>query len=997
MNFPNSPSGHLTALVKQLGNQLQGGNAEPAGLEAALSTARDIERFSLEAGQPLLAGAAICVQQRITLFLDSPSVGEELAVFAQAWITHGLHLLAPLGDPALDRAWVALQPHLTVAIEESEEQFEYPTESVESVPLPETPIDAGEFLDSLEEPEAPLAAAAETPVDADAFLDSLDAAPAAPVKVPQPVKPAKPAAKPTKPKPLPAPSPVAEEAVPPEILEAFAQESREAFEAMEQSIMAWEKDDRQVEDLRNVFRLAHSVKGAANSVGLRAVGTVLHRLEDMLEDLVEGHGRVVTAELSALVLSLIDVLRTALASGQSATPAWKTTADQQIKRIADLRATMTANTAEEAPAPLQTIAVATEKAPAVPAVDSVPVVVPVTKTAPLPAKPALVEAKGEQSTIRVETSHLDKLMNLVGDLLINRHRLNRKLQQVTSLRGELVRARERLLHVVGDFNTRYEFSQQRHAAAQTSSDGFTELELDRYDDFNILSRSLVEIAADAEEIVTQIDSHFGSFSEEAVQFTNVTRKLQEDVARTRMVPLDQLFRRLQRAVRDAASSEGKEISFVVEGAENRIDKSISDQLFRPLLHIVRNAVAHGIESAAERVAIGKPASGHLLVRSRTEAGRLALELTDDGGGLHREAIMRVARERGLLGANTVPDDAQLAELIFQPGFSTATATTDVSGRGVGLDVVRQDLINLGGMVSVVSRPGQGCSFVLTLPVTLAINQVMFVQCSDRVYALPINFVERVVPAPASAFSLSGHSEMLMLDQNQTVPVVRLHSRLALPDSNQASTAIILTLAERRTALIVDRIQSKIDIVVKPLGPLLDRHPFFSGATLAGDGRVIFILDVPSLLAPGATRARNQSAATVVETTHENRASAPRVLVVDDSLSIRRIAANFLTQAGLEVETAVDGSDALEKLRANSYALVVSDLEMPRVNGFELIAEMHRQPDLDKIPVIILTSRDAAKHRDRARELGAADYLIKPVSREQLTEAVNALLERIDAA
>jgi chemosensory pili system protein ChpA (sensor histidine kinase/response regulator) len=219
----------------------------------------------------------------------------------------------------------------------------------------------------------------------------------------------------------------------------------------------------------------------------------------------------------------------------------------------------------------------------------------------------------------------------------------------------------------------------------------------------------------------------------------------------------------------------------------------------------------------------------------------------------------------------------------------------------------------------------------------------------------------------------------------------------LPDTNQAATAIILTLAERRTALIVDRIQSKIDIVVKPLGPLLDRHPFFSGATLAGDGRVIFILDVPSLLAPGATRSRGLSVATVPEEERDTQENAHRVLVVDDSLSIRRIAANYLTQAGLEVDTAVDGSDALEKLRANRYALVVSDLEMPRVNGFELIAEMHRQPGLENIPVIILTSRDAAKHRDRARELGAADYLIKPVSREQLTEAVTALLERAYAA
>jgi len=211
------------------------------------------------------------------------------------------------------------------------------------------------------------------------------------------------------------------------------------------------------------------------------------------------------------------------------------------------------------------------------------------------------------------------------------------------------------------------------------------------------------------------------------------------------------------------------VDSVAEGADNRVDKYISDQLFRPLLHIVRNAVAHGIESAAERTAAGKPAAGRLLVRCHTEAGRLVLEIADDGGGLRRDAIVRVARSRGLLGPKAEPDDTQLTEMIFQPGFSTTAVATDVSGRGVGLDVVRQELTNLGGSVTVSSRPGLGCTFLFTLPVTLAINQVMFVQCGERSYALPINFVERVVPAPAVAFSRSGGTEMLRLDDRHVVP------------------------------------------------------------------------------------------------------------------------------------------------------------------------------------------------------------------------------------
>ncbi|MFT3831424.1 MAG: response regulator [Opitutaceae bacterium] len=935
MNPSSSSSDQLVRLVQRLGDQLASGHTEPGSFERMLAGARELEQSALTAEAPLLAGAAICLQQRLDQLAESPEAEHELAALGRGWLDQAALLLRPDGDPAVDAAWTALQPLLAVMLEESPAPAE-PAVAPVPASLP------------------PVVAAVPAAIDAADFLASLE--PPAPVPTPVAAPPPEPPSDPT------------EEMVPPEIVEAFEQEAREAFEAMEQSILAWEKNGDNVADLRNVYRLAHSVKGAANSVGLRPYGTVLHRLEDLLEELVEQRAFAAPAPLSALVLGLIDRLRADLASHAAAQPEWRAVADQLVERVRQVRAQLS-----DTPIAAVRVTAATEPP------------VEIESAGPVDGRP-------EQSTIRIETSRLDTLMNLVGDLLINRHRLNRKLQHVTSLRGELVRARERLLHVVGDFNTHHEFTQRREALAPLAGDGFSELELDRYDDFNILARSLVEIAADAEEIVTQIDRHFGSFSEEAVQFTNVTRQLQENVAMTRMVPLDALFRRLQRAVRDACLSEGKTVDFTVEGADNRVDKFINDQLFRPLLHIVRNAVSHGIEPAAERIAAGKPAGGRLVARCHTEAGRLILEFTDDGGGLRRDAIVRVARSRGLLGAQTEPDDTQLAELIFQPGFSTARTTTDVSGRGVGLDVVRQELINLGGSVTVANRPGQGCTFTFALPVTLAINQVMFVQCGERSYALPINFVERVVPAPAPALSRSGDTELLMLDGAQAVPAVRLGTRLGLPGATQATTAIVLTLAERRTALLVDGIQSKLDIVVKPLGPLLARHPYFSGATLAGDGRVIFILDVPRLLAPGATALPATSGGVAAEATlvRERRRS---VLVVDDSLSIRRIAASYLTQAGLTVETAVDGSEALEKLRENPHAVVVSDLEMPRVNGFELLAEMRRQPELAGIPVLILTSRDAAKHRTRAQELGAADYLIKPVSREQLTRAVLAQLER----
>ncbi len=959
----SSSTDQLLRLVQRLGEQLQSGRSEATALKQAQASASELEQQASAVGFALLGGASIFLQQRLDQIAASPVAEEELAALAQGWLVHGPQLLRPDGDPALDRAWYGLQPLLTMATEEvaaPAPQLSAPV-AASTVPVG-LPLGASEFLASLDGGGAAAPARAST--------GSGDPAAAAPEG-------------------LVSAAPE-EEPVLPEFVEAFTHEARDAFESMEQSILAWEKNGCRLADLSNVYRLAHSVKGAAYSVGLRPFGTVLHRLEDLLEEMVEGRASAPPAGVSALVLGLIDRLRADLAGGETTRPTWRGISEELIERIGTVRATLTAIAPTSAP-----------EEQSIPAREPVPASAPTEMVAEAEPVPAVGDNRPEQGTIRVEAAHLDKLMNLVGDLLINRHRLNRKLQQVTSLQGELVRARERLLHVVGDFNTNYEFSQRRRGLAPLATDGFSELELDRYDDFNILARSLVEIAADAEEIVTQIDGHFGSFSEEAVQFTNITRQLQENVAQTRMVPLEQLMRRLRRAVRDACSSEGKTVDFVAEGADNRVDKYISDQLFRSLLHVVRNAVAHGIEPSAERAAAGKPAAGRLLVRCHTEAGRLILEFTDDGGGLRRDAIVRVARTRGLIGPQASLDDAQLAELIFQPGFSTSAVTTDVSGRGVGLDVVRRELTNLGGSVSVSSRPGRGCTFRFTLPVTLAINQVMFVQCGERSYALPIDFVERVVPAPASALSRTGGAEMLLLDNRQTIPTIHLQSRLGLPGGEQAATAIVLTLAERRTALIVDRIQSKLDIVVKPLGPLLGRHPFFSGATLAGDGRVIFILDVPRLLAPGATVGQPVPASSSPVAAAPAPVPAPEpsrsVLVVDDSLIIRHIASGYLTQAGMTVDTAADGSDALEKLRTKAYALVVSDLEMPRVNGFELIAEMRRQSELAAIPIIILTSRDAAKHRDRACELGAADYLIKPISRERFVHAVTQQMERTAVA
>ncbi|MEY2877918.1 MAG: hypothetical protein RLZZ15_298 [Verrucomicrobiota bacterium] len=1047
------PANSLASSIAQVGHGLRQA-AAGTGLDPIHAATTALENAALDAGHPLLAGAAICLQQWLPFAGTNPASGHDWTTLADWWEAYAPDLLAAPGTPALEDAWLALQEVLALPA---------------GMGTADAAAPAGELPASLD-PVADDAAAADFLADMGGDADPVE--PIAPARKPAPApKPSSrkkaPAAKPA---PLPSAAPLAadstpplraaapssaDDEVPPEMIEIFNLEAAEGFVDMERSVLAWERAPATRDHLHNVYRLAHSVKGAANAVGIRAVGRVLHGLEDLLEDRMEGRSALAPALVTQLVLSVVDQLRTALNAQTVITPAWNAEADALIASIATARAAAPAAVpvAEVAPVaaeisaatpvveigagaelapivePVATAAVApvveiapeiapeiaaeipaevtADSAALVPAIvapDAEILAAPVVAVAPAaPARAAtttpfaeLAKAKTdtrlaavaaeptlarEHNSVRVDARELDGLMNLVGDLIVNRNRLNAKLAQVVNLRSELGRARERLLGVVGDFNSRNEFTARRVTGPTPAvKTGFSDNELDRYDDFNILSRSLVEIAADAEQVIVQIDEQFGSFSEETVSFTAVTRRLQEEVARVRMVPVDLLYRRLQRSVRDAAHTEAKSVDYLAEGGDTRIDKLISDAIYTPLLHLVRNAVAHGIESPAARLAAGKPEAGRLSIRSRAEAGRVVLEVTDDGAGLDRARILAKARERGLVKPGAAdPDDAILTEFIFLPGFSTAAVTTDVAGRGLGLDVVRSELARLGGTVSVQTTAGRGATFLVTLPLTLAINQAMLVESAGRVYAVPFNFVERVLEAPAAAVSRTGGEEMLVLPGVAPLPLLRLDQRLGWPTRGSAAIAVVLRVGDQRRALLVDRIRSKLDIVVKPLGPILGRHPCFTGATLGADGGVVFILDVPALVSGfRATTAAAPIAAEVV-------ATATRILVVDDSLSIRRIVANHLERAGYAVDTAVDGAEALERLRATSYAMVFSDLEMPRLNGFELTAEIRRQPALAGLPVVILTSRDAEKHRAHATAAGANDYLIKPAGREQIVE------------
>ncbi len=953
----------LAELVERFGARLAGLACAPEQLSATFELAAELEMAALDAEQPLLAGAAITLHQKVAEFADSPTGSVGLDGLARVWQAHGLHLLNGT-EVERDEAWRALQPYLLVSEEAAMASWDRSGASEGLIADAQAEADALRFLADLDteadepgemagrpggdEMPADPEAALEPEATAEAFLASLgDGAGEF-----QPMR--------TTPVARSAPGPTLVTppetgAVPAEIVAAFGEEAAQALLEMEQAVLAWEKAPTQsTSSLREIYRLAHSLKGAAQSVGLAQPARVLHRLEDGLDRVLTRDAPGDAAGFTRLVLTVIDDLRFALGE-----PSWSEEA------AAELIDRLDAFEAGSAPVPPRRDEAA---APA--------------------AGPSVDRSLRDHPTIRVDVSRLDGLMNLAGDLLVNRYRLNRKLQQVNVLRGGLEQTHDRFDRLVVDLASRPPGPLSILSAALPHEGR----EIATPGDAATLARVLGETVGDMRELTSQIDRQLGSFSAEAYQFTTLTHQLQSEITRARLVPLAQLFPRLERAVHDAAAAEGKPVSLVTAGGDTPVDKFVLDRLFNPLLHVLRNAVVHGIESSDTRAAAGKPAVGTITVRGRGEAGRIELEITDDGAGLDRDAIMRAARERGWVNPEVELRPEEVVELIFHPGLSTVETTTPRAGRGVGLDAVREEITRLGGAIVVRSAPGAGTTFGLTLPLTLTVTRAMFVRCGDHLFAVPLSGVERVINVEPTALQPdpAGDGEVLALSGGGAAAVIRLGDRLAL-DAGAVRQAIVLRGGSLPTVLLVDRVEQKLDIVVKPLGAFLTRHPFFAGATLTGEGRVVFILDLLRLSGAGPTARRRTGGRAEGDSSPGGRAGSKRVLVVDDSLSLRLLMNRHLQSLGCEVTMAADGSEALETLRAADFDLVISDLEMPHTNGFELLNEIRAHPVWSGRPAVIVTTRDTPAYRARAAAMGAADYLIKPITRDQLAGLVQRLL------
>jgi chemosensory pili system protein ChpA (sensor histidine kinase/response regulator) len=811
-----------------------------------------------------------------------------------------------------------------------------------------------------------------------------------------------------------------------EVIQFFVPEAEEHLQAMTDCLLSLEANPNS-DDVNRLFRAIHTVKGSAAQVGLHRISAIAHRVEDLVGQIRDGV-LAPTPEITDLCLEAADVLKKCLHHEWSDEASARSVIDALFSRISEFIPEAGGDGVRGDSVEDAMIHAASEGAGLAQSAE-----------AAQPGNPSPSAAKSSHSSapqmhsVRISLERLDKMMNAVGELVINRTRMIGRLAELEKLVEILNFSKGRLSEKISGFQDKYEFNwlgssqftlPSGNPAAVRGSSGrlgenrrdafseFSELEMDRYDDFNILSRSLTEISADVGEVLAQLGGFMGRVDADIDEFTKLAHHLQDQITQARMVPIGNLYTRLSRTVRDAAKMSGKDVDFVLDGASTELDNNIIQQISDPLIHIVRNAVAHGLEVPGERAAHGKDPRGRIAVRAYHRGNHIFIEIEDDGCGIDSEKIRERAVESGFASAEQARqmNERELRNVLFLPGFSTAHEKTELAGRGVGLDVVRSNLDALNGEVEIRSEPGKGSCFTLKVPLTLIISQALFVRCGASIFALPLGFVEEIRRLRPEEIDEVG-GKLLTKVRDEIMDVVRMDARLGLPlleTVNGYFRMVIVKVAGRRVGLVVDEVLRKDEVVIKNLGSFLRNIRLFPGATIAPDGSLILAIDLHRLVAqelsehaavsataaaarvfaPGAAAVASGSIpAEAIDEIQTERV----VIVADDSISIRKFVGRMLEKAGYRVLLASDGLEAAELVAQSGAHLVITDLEMPRMNGYELMSHLRTNPETRRIPTMVVTSRAGAKHRERAMKEGAAAFLTKPVQEEQLLAAVSAIL------
>jgi len=781
-----------------------------------------------------------------------------------------------------------------------------------------------------------------------------------------------------------------------ELLEVFLEEATEILQTTEATLHEWRGEPGNQELLVDLQRALHTLKGGARMAGLQAIANLSHSLENLMVAVADGKVQPDSA--------LFDLL------------------EQVHDRLYAMR-----EQAEEGGRPaeaadlLKAIETARSGRPAEPEPSDDARVVPFQgrgETPPkprdepqaAPPKPADEPARRQSDVVRVRSDLLDNLVKYAGEVSIYRARLEQQLgafgfnlgelgQTVTRLRDQL-----RNLEIETEAQILYRFEREHDVEEMEDAYGedFDPLELDRFSHIQELSRALGESVNDLSSIQNMLENLNRESETLLLQQSRVNTDLQDGLMRTRMVPFANLVPRMRRIVREAARELNKNAQLKVQGAEGEMDRTVLERVIPPLEHMMRNAVAHGIESPKQRAKAGKAEAGTITVALSREGADVVIRVADDGGGMNLEAIRKKAIAQGLMRENAPLTDKEIMQFVLEQGFSTAEQVTQIAGRGVGMDVVNAEIKQLSGNLEIDSTAGQGTQFIVRLPFTLALNQALLCQAGEEVYAIPLSSIEGVVRLthdqlrrafedPASAhYEYAGQryevrSLSMLLDAGEPL----------LPGPGKRAPIILVQASDHRLALHVDGLLGSREIVVKSVGPQISSVPGIFGATILADGRVVLILDVSALVRYGVSAGAEGA---VFEGGGEEQAAeaevagAPTIMVVDDSITMRKVATRLLERNNMNVVTAKDGVDAVSNLQETLPDVMLLDIEMPRMDGYELATHMRNDSRLKEVPIVMITSRTGEKHRQRAMDIGVNRYLGKPYQESELLETIRELLE-----
>ncbi|HLA96671.1 MAG TPA: response regulator [Pyrinomonadaceae bacterium] len=781
-----------------------------------------------------------------------------------------------------------------------------------------------------------------------------------------------------------------------ELREIFAEEAEGLLRNMESSLEKLAQDQHDSDSLWEIRRNAHTFKGSAGIVGLKQLSELAHRVEDLLDRLAETKNSS-NERIFVLLRTATGCLK-ALTTGESSPQLF-----QQISQLYydfDNVLAALSETPESVPVEMAqpSFAVVETFETALPVMLEQPAMPPTEKVFAVVAEDKSQEkAPQSRSIVRVSLSRLDELVGIVRDMIISRSVFEQRFKDLDRQIDELHNTTRRLQTTSTKLEIDFEasmMSSDRPSAfgpvtPMSRQYGFDDLEFDQYTEFHQSTRELAETTSDTFAINTALDSLRGNFEILFDEQRRLVEELQEKLMRIRMVEFGSLSNRLQRAVRVTCEEENKKAQISIINEKLEIDTQILDSMIEPLMHLLKNAVVHGIESPEVRRLLGKPELGLIEVSMTNEETHIVLTVSDDGRGIGPTALKDKAVAMGLITHEAVSElsEEETLELIFLPGLTTAERLNLSAGRGVGMSIVKESIEASKGTISIDSTPQKGTRFTVRMPLALAVTNVLLVKVDRQTYALPLKQIRHVSEINAENFSRNAKGDEISI-AGTTHPLICLGSYVnagSQPSEDLTGmNALLVASTDRTYALSVNDVLRSEEVVIKSLGKPLDNLKGVLGAAILGNGELVPILDLPTLIKKKPKREKIDAPAPVAEKL--------TIMIVDDSPSVRHLTSKIIEGAGWEVKTAKDGIDALEQLKAAAKlpAVILSDIEMPRMDGYELAASLQRSDQFNKIPVVMITSRSADKHREKALENGVSQYLTKPYDDKELIRTIKTL-------